>query len=97
MLHKTSKWGVDSEVDFCYLREKEEEGHFGDIDVTQNMEIQGAKREGGQGLRSQIGQAVKRGPPWALGSPGPLQAWPPVRDGRNTGVIWPKTKAHGRR
>lgn len=42
------------EVDFCALKEKEEERHFGDIDVTQNTRIQGAKREGGQGLRNQM-------------------------------------------
>lgn len=42
------------EVDFCALKEKEEEGHFGDIDVTQNARIQGAKREGDQGLRYQM-------------------------------------------
>lgn len=61
ILHKTSKWGVGLEVDFCDLKEKEEEGHFGDIDVTQNIRIQGAKREGGQGLRYQMISLVPTG------------------------------------
>lgn len=59
MLHKTSKRGVGSEVDLCYLREKEEEGHFGDIDVTHKTQNFKEQREGGQGLRSRIPRAVK--------------------------------------
>lgn len=47
IFHKTSNGGVGLEVDFCALRGTEE-GHFWDIDMTQNTEIQGAKREGGQ-------------------------------------------------
>lgn len=54
ILHETSKRGVGFEVDFCALKEKEGKGHFGDIDVTQNTRIQGAQREGGQGLRYQM-------------------------------------------
>lgn len=46
--------GVCSEVDFYALREKEEEGHFGDIGMTQKHQNPRNKEGRRQGLRSQL-------------------------------------------
>lgn len=46
--------GVCSEVDFYALREKDEEGHFWDIGVTQKRQNPRSKEGRRQGLRSQL-------------------------------------------
>ena len=59
-----------------FRRQKEEEGHFWDRDVTQNTRTRGAKEGGGQGLRSQPTRLDPTGSEVGT-SWGPTQGRPP--------------------
>lgn len=82
-----------------FTRQKEEEGHFQDRDVTQDTKTRGAEEEKGQGLRSQPMHLDLTGSGVGIYTRPPPSTKELFRAGRNTvggGVSWHKTKAHRR-